>query len=372
MPNFPAPVGMVPMPNAMPGPAPVPVSAPASMPGSQRPSIWDMIQGKFMDTVKSPDFFDRLAVGASGMTLRGQTPASMAARQRMLSRQAQQERQELLKQEAAQYARYLVDNGVLTEEQVAQYANAPRLLESITAEHLKSRGSLGLTAATRAKVEQAQILGLEPGSPEFKAFMGGSSTIGGLNKESLDGITALRKDFMSLPTTKAFQEQTQAYNRILSAAEEPSAAGDLALIFSYMKVLDPGSTVREGEFASAQNAAGVPERVRALYANVMRGERLTPEQRKDFVGRSGKLYNSAKTIYDDQLEDYKKLANPYLEGTDRKADEFFPSLYIPEPPKAPVAADIPEYITNPVGAMYSPYSKSDLMAEARRRGLVPQ
>ena len=37
-----------------------------------------------------------------------------------------------------------------------------------------------------------------------------------------------------------------------------NAAGDMALIFSYMKMLDPNSTVREGEYATAEAAAGVP------------------------------------------------------------------------------------------------------------------
>jgi len=32
-----------------------------------------------------------------------------------------------------------------------------------------------------------------------------------------------------------------------------------------MKILDPGSVVREGEFATAQNSAGIPERIRAKY-----------------------------------------------------------------------------------------------------------
>ena len=38
----------------------------------------------------------------------------------------------------------------------------------------------------------------------------------------------------------------------------PDAAGDMALIFSYMKMLDPNSTVREGEYATAQDAGSIP------------------------------------------------------------------------------------------------------------------
>lgn len=49
------------------------------------------------------------------------------------------------------------------------------------------------------------------------------------------------------------------YQKVQGAAERPSAANDLAMIFAYMKMLDPGSVVREQEFANAQNAAGIPD-----------------------------------------------------------------------------------------------------------------
>jgi len=39
-------------------------------------------------------------------------------------------------------------------------------------------------------------------------------------------------------------------------------------------MLDPGSVVRESEFATAQNAAGVPDQVRNMYNKVLSGTRL--------------------------------------------------------------------------------------------------
>ena len=84
-----------------------------------------------------------------------------------------------------------------------------------------------------------------------------------------------------------------AYARVDAAGKDPSAAGDLALIFNYMKMLDPGSTVREGEFANAQNSAGVPERIRAQFNQVQSGQRLADTQRKDFLDRADMLYRAA-------------------------------------------------------------------------------
>lgn len=73
------------------------------------------------------------------------------------------------------------------------------------------------------------------------------------------------------------------YQKVQGAASKPSAANDLAMIFAYMKMLDPGSVVREQEFANAQNAAGIPDQVRNAYNKALRGERLNPEQRNQFL-----------------------------------------------------------------------------------------
>ena len=46
------------------------------------------------------------------------------------------------------------------------------------------------------------------------------------------------------------------FQNIENATKDGTAAGDLSAIFAFMKMLDPGSVVREQEFANAQNAAG--------------------------------------------------------------------------------------------------------------------
>jgi hypothetical protein len=102
-----------------------------------------------------------------------------------------------------------------------------------------------------------------------------------------------------------------AYGLVQAAAKDPSAAGDLSLIFAYMRTLDPNSVVREGEFATAQNAASVPDRVRNAYNKALSGERLNPEQRKDFVNNAEKIYTQQKVGQDKLTGEYKKLANAY-------------------------------------------------------------
>jgi len=123
-----------------------------------------------------------------------------------------------------------------------------------------------------------------------------------------DQVLAARKEFTSLPVVKAFSDQTTAYGRVISSVQDPSPAGDLALIFNYMKVLDPGSVVREGEFATAQNAGSVDDRTRGLYNRIMSGERLSEAQRADFADRATRLYSGAEQQYQDISEQYGAFA----------------------------------------------------------------
>ena len=120
----------------------------------------------------------------------------------------------------------------------------------------------------------------------------------------MDKAAKLRQERSGLPTTKATQDVSVAYNKIQKAAGNPSAAGDMSMIFGYMKMLDPGSTVREGEFANAQNAAGIPTRILNVYNKVMTGERLSEDQRGDFL-------NQAKGIYSSQIDQQNKIDNMY-------------------------------------------------------------
>jgi hypothetical protein len=108
--------------------------------------------------------------------------------------------------------------------------------------------------------------------------------------------------------SKDFAQRAQSYDTVRGAAKDPTAAGDLSLIFAYMKMLDPGSVVREGEFATAQNATGVPDRIRNLYNQVTQGVRLNPNQRNDFLKQAGNIYNTAKERQDRITATYTQRA----------------------------------------------------------------
>ncbi len=103
-----------------------------------------------------------------------------------------------------------------------------------------------------------------------------------------------------------------AYRRVQSASEsaasDKSGAADIALLFGYMKTLDPGSTVREGEFATAQNSGGIPGWVQSKYNQAMTGQRLSDGMRSDIVKASTGLYNKAEEAHKNTESQYRSLA----------------------------------------------------------------
>ncbi len=122
------------------------------------------------------------------------------------------------------------------------------------------------------------------------------------SKTKFAQATTLRKEFTS--KTKVTKAISEAFNRVVASVKNPTAAGDLALIFNYMKMLDPGSVVREGEFATAKNSGSAFDIVGASYNKIVSGQRLTQAQRDDFFNRAGMLSDASTKEYKDIVSDF--------------------------------------------------------------------
>lgn len=136
-----------------------------------------------------------------------------------------------------------------------------------------------------------------------------------------------RKEFLTNPDVKDFRNVANATRQIITLSQgEGTAMGDLGLIFSYMKALDPGSVVREGEQASAQNAAGVPEQIRNAYNRLVSGQRLSPEQRADMANTALSIYNSRAQSYNAFANTYRGLISEAGGDPDKQGVTLAPSL----------------------------------------------
>ena len=141
-----------------------------------------------------------------------------------------------------------------------------------------------------------------------KSRAGAANVSVNTGQRGFDNTLKLRSDFRSEPIYKGFQEVKSAYDQVKESAKLASPAGDLAAATKVMKILDPGSVVRESELGLALSASGLGDRV-GNYANmVITGQKLTPAQRKDFLNLSEQLYNASANQYNAKRGEYAGIS----------------------------------------------------------------
>ena len=145
-------------------------------------------------------------------------------------------------------------------------------------------------------------------------------------EEGFDRANTLRDEFMK--NSKGFVDVRDAYKRVLATRQDTTGASDMALIFGFMKMLDPGSVVREGEFATAENAGGIPAKVRNMYNKAMSGEFLTPEMRQDFVNQAQKQYEAALQGHTALEGEYTRLSDKFGVPASNVIVDFKPNQYL--------------------------------------------
>ena len=121
----------------------------------------------------------------------------------------------------------------------------------------------------------------------------------------------LKGEFKSEPVYKAYQEMQSAYGQITDSLKSNSPAGDLAAATKFMKLLDPGSVVRESELAMAMAASGALDRARNYAELRISGKKLTPDQRKDFQQLSDQLFSTATTVYNAKRNELVEQGSAY-------------------------------------------------------------
>lgn len=132
---------------------------------------------------------------------------------------------------------------------------------------------------------------------------------GGSPADQFKNANTLRDEFVN--QTKGFVEAQQGLARVEVGAAQDSGQGDVALIFGFMKTIDPTSTVREGEFATAENTGSVGQQLVGIYNKILTGDRLTPEQRQGFVDAARAQFETSRTAYDGTVAEYDRLAREF-------------------------------------------------------------
>ena len=127
----------------------------------------------------------------------------------------------------------------------------------------------------------------------------------------LNSETDLRKEFSGLTAVKEFSTVQTAHKQVINALNNPSAANDLAAATKFMKLLDPGSVVRESELGMAMAATGAIDLMGNYLQRLQNGERLNPAQRADFKKAAELAYKAAEDTYGQIRQQYVDLAKSY-------------------------------------------------------------
>jgi hypothetical protein len=130
-------------------------------------------------------------------------------------------------------------------------------------------------------------------------------------QKGFDNEMSLKKSFAAEPVYKAYGEMQSAYGQINDSLKAASPAGDLAAATKFMKLLDPGSVVRESELGMAMAASGALDRATNYAQLRISGEKLTPTQREDFAKLSRELFSTATTAYNSKRGEFEQMGSAY-------------------------------------------------------------
>jgi hypothetical protein len=176
-------------------------------------------------------------------------------------------------------------NVLLTDTEAAKAGVRQYIGPKITPGTESESGSSSPIAKLYDDLEKAVV-----GSPEAVALQSEIDALvtkSGFDKELFDAENKILDSWTK--ATSSMNESEINYNKMVEAVASADGPGDLALVFSFMKMLDPGSVVRESEFSAAQNTAGLFQKLLVAAENIKKGDLLSDDQRKSFLALSEKF-----------------------------------------------------------------------------------
>jgi hypothetical protein len=117
----------------------------------------------------------------------------------------------------------------------------------------------------------------------------------------------LRSDYQALAPVKTYNEFLPALFKALQAPD--NAQGDLAVLYSFSKAMDPTTGVREGEQTMARNTASLEQQAQVWAGRVEQGQRLPPAVRQQFVETMRETGRQYARSYGQQRQFYTDLAH---------------------------------------------------------------
>jgi hypothetical protein len=130
-------------------------------------------------------------------------------------------------------------------------------------------------------------------------------------------------------TSKEFeklQKLETAFDSIEQAQGDKMGAGDVSILYNFIKSQDPESVVREGEIALGQRGMSLAGRLRTATLGQFTGEILDPKFRKDVLKIARRLREQGYNNYDQSVATIRDTAKQRYGFTDDELTLIDPDL----------------------------------------------
>ena len=141
-------------------------------------------------------------------------------------------------------------------------------------------------------------------------------------KDKRDATMQMAQQWENVEVVKDLTGQVNQLKKLEAWVDQPSGPGDLAIIFGFMKTLDPSSIITDSEQESAAKAGlNVPETVFRYFKQVGTGQLLSEPQRKLFLQVAKQAVLANKDAIDPFIKKYIERGKAYgiKEGIIRNA-----------------------------------------------------
>lgn len=136
-------------------------------------------------------------------------------------------------------------------------------------------------------------------------------------QKGFDNEMKLGGAFKQEPIYKDHSAMQGAFQQIKASLAQGTPISDTAAATKIMKLLDPGSVVRESELGMAMAAGGRMDRLREYVSQSMNGTKLTPTQRQDFLALATELTAASAQAYNSKRSEYRDQGSEYGLNADR-------------------------------------------------------